>query len=120
MTHRLCKRGPWGRGENTVCRAEPKGKARPCQYRSALWEPCIDLAPPIHGAEVRNPGLFENGDRAGPAGRSGPHLDRKTAHPEAGRRQAFQIVQLLEMAIADLAAGLVTLPDQARVASLGK
>src|SRR5436190_8145183 len=55
--------------------------------------------------------LIENGDRAGPARRPGAHLDRKAAHLEAFRRQLLQIVQLLEMAIADLAAGLVAFPD---------
>ena len=34
-------------------------------------------------------------------------------------RQRFEIVQLLEVAIADLAAGLVAFPDQAGVAGLG-
>ena len=38
---------------------------------------------------------------------------------ETLRRQLFEIVQLLDVAIADLAAGAVTLPDQAGVVGLG-
>src|SRR3982074_997626 len=60
-------------------------------------------------------GILDHRDGAGPAGGTAGHLDRKAAHHETLRRQRFEIVQLLDMAIADLAAGLVALPDQAGV-----
>ena len=53
-----------------------------------------------------------------PAGRGGADLHRQAAHREPGRRQHLQVVQLLNVAVADLAAGLVALPDQAGVARL--
>src|SRR2546426_3634612 len=115
MTHRLCTSGPWGRRDSSL-RVEPNGEARPCQYRSSIWEPCVALASPIHRGGRRM--LIEDRDGARPAGRSGADFHRKAADPEPGRRQLLEIVQLLQMAIADLAAGLVALPDQARVAGL--
>src|SRR5262249_48665379 len=118
MARRAC------RGETMPCPRQPKGEPRLCQYES--------ISKPNMGA-MRRPRIFqssvprvtiggsiENGDRTGPAGRPGAHLDRKAAHLEALRGQLFEIVQLLEMAIADLAAGLVAFPDQARVARLGE
>src|ERR1051326_8177070 len=72
-----------------------------------------------HSRAFRSIRSVENGDRAGPAGGPGADFYRKTRDLEAGRRQLLQIVQLLDMAIADLAAGLVAFPDQARVAGLG-
>src|ERR1700732_3073979 len=62
----------------------------------------------------------EHGDRPGPARRSALDLDRKTRHGETGRRQKLQIVQLFDVAVADVASGLVALPDQAGIAGLGE
>src|SRR5258706_6962879 len=59
---------------------------------------------------------LEDGDGAGPAGRSAADLDREAADREAVARQRLEVVQLLEVAVADLAAGLVAFPDQAGVA----
>src|SRR5260370_8949983 len=118
MTHRLCRSSPLGRREIAIPRAEPNGEARPCQYGGSRWEPCVDFAPPIHGPDADAATLIENGDRAGPAGGSGPHLDRKAAHLEAGRRQPLQIVQLLHMPIADLPPALVPLLAHAPIAAL--
>src|SRR6266852_7971716 len=117
MTHRLSEEAA-GCGESSRLPSEPKREARPCQYRSSIGShvPASHLL--FVNADAAT--LIQDRDRAGPAGGAGPYLDRKAAHLEAGRRQAFQIVQLLEMAIADLAAGLVALPDQARIAGLGK
>src|SRR5262245_52707551 len=58
----------------------------------------------------------DDGDRARPAGGTAAHLDRKAAHHEFLGGQRFEIVQLLDVAIADLTAGLVALPDQAGIA----
>src|SRR5882757_2029033 len=60
----------------------------------------------------------ENGDRPGPAGRGPLDLDRKARDGEAGRGQQFEVVQLFDVAIADVAAGLVAFPDQAGVLGL--
>src|SRR5947207_2684247 len=60
--------------------------------------------------------FLDNGDRTGPAGGAAAHLDRKAAHGESGCRQRFEIVQLLDVAIADLAARLMAFPDQAGIA----
>src|SRR5271163_3662587 len=57
---------------------------------------------------------------AGPPRRGGFDLDREAAHLEAERRQRVEIGQLLHVAIADVASGLVTFPDDARVAALEK
>src|SRR3954454_12608455 len=61
----------------------------------------------------------QDSDCTGPAGRGAFDLNGKARNREAGRRQQLQIVQLLDMAIADMAAGLVTFPDQARIPCLG-
>src|SRR5262249_57479119 len=44
------------------------------------------------------------------------HFDGKAAHHEPFGRQRFEIVELLDVAIADLATGSVAFPDQAGVA----
>src|SRR5665213_1160376 len=62
--------------------------------------------------------LVENGDSPGPAAGSGADLHREAAHHETLRRQHFEIVQLLDVAIADLAAGTVALPDDGGVLAL--
>src|SRR5262249_37918033 len=53
--------------------------------------------------------------RPGPAGRAAPDLHRKAADGEAPGWQRLEIVQLLDMAVADLPAGVVALPGQACV-----
>src|SRR6266853_3724098 len=45
-------------------------------------------------------------------------LDREAAHRKSGGGQHFEVVELLDVAIADLAPRLVALPDQARVLGL--
>src|ERR1700687_192231 len=62
---------------------------------------------------------LKDGDRAGPARRRPLDLDGETRHHEAGRGQKLQIVQLLDMAVADVTAGLVAFPDQAGILGLG-
>src|SRR5882757_11063431 len=57
--------------------------------------------------------------RAGPACRGTLDLHRKTRHHEAGRRQLLEIMQLFDMAIADVAAGLVAFPNHAGIPGLG-
>jgi 4-carboxymuconolactone decarboxylase len=56
---------------------------------------------------------IEDRHRARPAGRGAADLVREAADGEAVRRQGLQVVQLLEVAVADVAAGLVAFPDQA-------
>src|SRR5262245_18475698 len=57
-------------------------------------------------------------DGARPAGGGAADLDGETGDREAVARQRLEIVQLLEVAVPDLAPGLVALPDQRGVARL--
>src|SRR3990167_1596573 len=63
--------------------------------------------------------VFKNGDRARPACRGTADLVGEAADREPRGRQRLQVVQLLKMAVADVAACLVALPDQGLVARLG-
>src|SRR3546814_2959630 len=54
-------------------------------------------------------------DRPGPARRCSANLDGEACDHEAGRGQGFQIVQFFEVAVADVAAGLVALPNDRSV-----
>src|SRR5882757_1043020 len=49
----------------------------------------------------------DNGDRPGPARRGALDLHRKARHGETGRGQLLEIVQLFDVAIADMAARLL-------------
>ncbi len=62
---------------------------------------------------------FDDRDGPGPAGRSALDLGRKAADREADRGQRLEIVQLLDMAIADMATRLVALPDDRGVRVTG-
>src|SRR5215213_7385311 len=57
--------------------------------------------------------------RPRPAGGGPFDLDRKTRNHETGRGQLLKIVQLFDVAVTDMTAGLVALPNQAGIASLG-
>src|SRR5690242_13878775 len=59
---------------------------------------------------------FQNRHRAGPAGRGLLDLHRKARDHEAGSGELLEVRELLHMAVTDLAAGFVALPDQAGVA----
>src|SRR5262249_32607018 len=72
------------------------------------------FAPRCAASGERSP--RQNRDRAGPAGGAAVHLDGEANDLEAVGRQQFEIVQLLEMRITDLAPGAVALPDQIDVA----
>src|SRR5437879_10246302 len=61
----------------------------------------------------------EDSHRTGPAGGRAFDLDRETGDGETGRRQLLEVMQLLDVAIADVASGLVTFPDQTGVPGLG-
>src|SRR3546814_18990923 len=61
------------------------------------------------------PILVNDGDRPGPARRCAANLDGEACDHEAGRGQGFQIVQFFEVAVADVAAGLVALPNDRSV-----
>src|SRR5215212_6073816 len=53
-----------------------------------------------------------------PAGGGPFDLDRKTRNHETGRGQLLALVQLLDVAVTDMASGLVAFPDQAGVFGL--
>src|SRR3546814_5093258 len=55
------------------------------------------------------------GDRPSPARGCSANRDREACDHEAGRGQGFQIVQFFEVAVADVAAGLVALPNDRSV-----
>src|ERR1700675_4595442 len=61
----------------------------------------------------------QNRDRPGPARGCALDLDRETRHGESGRGQLLEIVQLFDVAIADVAARLVAFPDQAGILGFG-
>src|SRR6266446_2418933 len=63
--------------------------------------------------------LIDDSHRPGPARRGSFDLDRKTGDGETGRRQLLEVVQLFDVAVADLAPGLLTFPDQAGVPGFG-
>src|SRR4051812_7049660 len=62
--------------------------------------------------------FLEDGDGAGPACGRTADLVREAADREAVAGQGLKVVQLLEVAIADVAPGLVAFPDQGLVAGL--
>src|SRR2546425_2714869 len=73
----------------------------------------------VQRADARGaPSTVDDGDRAGPAGGGAADLHRETGDREAVAGQRLEVVQLLEVAVADLAPGLVPLPDQRGVAGL--
>src|SRR5262245_60417942 len=78
----------------------------------------VNLGPTRHKASCHRASdvSVDDSDRARPACGTAAHLHWKAAHYESLGRQRFEIVQLLDVAIADLAAGLVAFPDQAGVA----
>src|SRR6185437_4823856 len=51
-------------------------------------------------------------NRSRPPSRSAAYLYGEAAHHEAGRGNCLQVVQFFDMAIADIAAGPVSLPDE--------
>src|SRR5262249_14368965 len=54
--------------------------------------------------------LIEDGDGAGPTGRGRVNLHREATDREALGGKLFEIVQFLDVAVADLAAGAVAFP----------
>src|SRR6185437_3455736 len=62
---------------------------------------------------------IDDRDRPGAARGRALDLDRKTGHGETRRRQLLEIMQLFDVAIADVTAGLVPFPDQAGVPGSG-
>src|SRR5215213_7398880 len=63
--------------------------------------------------------LVENSYCARPTRRSLFYLHRKAGNLEPRRRQYFQVVQLLDVTIANLATRLVTFPDQLGILGFG-
>src|SRR5690348_9617922 len=68
---------------------------------------------------MRSPSI-QNRDGARPTGGRAADLNGKAADRESRHRQRLEVVQLLEVAVADLAAGLVAFPDQAGIAGLAE
>ena len=68
---------------------------------------------------MRSTSAVDDGDRPGPARRRALDLGREAGHGEPDRRQRFEIVQLLDMAVPNVPARLVALPDDRRVVRLG-
>src|SRR5690606_11141857 len=62
----------------------------------------------------------EYGHGAGPASRSAANLMWKTTDDEAVGRQGLEVVQLLEVTVADVPARLVAFPQKALVAGFGE
>ena len=65
------------------------------------------------------PQLVEDRHRAGPPRRGGVHLHREAGHFEPVGGQRLQVVQLLDVGVADGASGAVAFPDDRRVVVLG-
>ena len=63
---------------------------------------------------------LDDRDRASPSGRRLVDLHRKARDLEAVVGQGVEVGELLHVAIADLASGLVAFPDEARVTGLGE
>src|SRR3974377_369952 len=94
-----------------LCRTLTSDAPELCRSRRLLGRDAI--ARRAAGSSV------DNRHRARPSGETAAHFHRKATHHETGRRQRLEIVQLLDMAIADLAAGAMTFPDQLGIARLG-
>src|SRR5262245_21367226 len=79
--------------------------------------------PTTHVAATRQHSLgiaLKNRDRPCPACRRAADLDRETRDQKSVAGQRFKIMQLLDMAIADLAARLVPFPDDRGIACRGE
>ena len=63
---------------------------------------------------------IEDRYRSRPPGGGAADLGREAAYGEAVARQGFEVVQLLQMAVANFTARLVTFPDQPCVTGLGE
>ena len=62
---------------------------------------------------------IDNRDGPGPTRGCAFDFDWKARHHESGRWQKFEIVQLFDMAIADVTAGYVAFPDNAGISGFG-
>ena len=99
-------------GRFWIGKSLPAALAEASQLRASaswVWLSCIMV---IQAGAVSR--VVEDRHRAGPAGRGAADLVRETRDEEAARRQHFEVVQLLEVAVADVAPGLVAFPDQRR------
>src|SRR5262245_20984209 len=89
------------------------GRGQPSSPSLLLWQ--RGLGP------LSEPGSFlDDGDGAGPTGRGGFDFDREAGNQEAVRRQQLEVVQFLDVTVADFAARLVAFPDQFGVLALGE
>src|SRR5271166_83312 len=70
-------------------------------------------------ATTSRPSVLDDRHRPRPAGGGALDLGREARDHESGRRQRLEIVQLLDVAVADAPAGLVALPDDRGVARFG-
>src|ERR1700676_5306507 len=74
---------------------------------------------PWSRADVSAVSPVDDSHRPGPACGGAFDLDRKAGDGEAGRGQLLEVVQLFDVAVADVAPGLVTFPDQTGVPGFG-
>ncbi len=98
-----------GSGSRCLRRSPPSTQLR--APASCVWLSSI-MAVVFIRSDRRHQRVVEDRHRARPAGRGAADLVRKAADDEAVGRQRFEVVQLLEVAVADVAAGLVAFPDQ--------
>ena len=107
----------------------PDGERRGCSGTAGDKMASVHVSPPWKTFDLPgfSPGLVVGWDAIarcggqssindcnGPCPTGGPaaHFHRKTAHHEAGRRQRLEVMKFLDMAVTDLAAGPMTLPDE--------
>src|SRR5512139_1663170 len=92
----------------TIRRSVRSGQAKAVRAVTAAATPVTTKG---RRAIVMATSVLEDRDRARPAGRRAADLVREAGDGEAVAGQRFEIVQLLEMAVADVPAGLVAFPD---------
>src|SRR5689334_7558204 len=94
---------------------------RGCSHKSAARADNANMQAAAVAVTERNqfmgslPLFVDYSHRAGPSGGGPVHLDREAHHLEPVRRQLLEIMQLLQMRVANLAAGAMAFPDQSRV-----
>src|ERR1700680_1392499 len=100
--------------EPKVGAADWEKLSHPCSPTGVTpWPRCVKKLP-TRAAVL----LAEYRHRPRPAAGGGADLHREAGHHEAVGRQRFEIVQLLDLAVAAMAAGLVPFPDDRGVAAL--
>src|SRR6478672_7899410 len=98
------------------CRSSSCDRSRP-EGPPPTIATCVRLMCTMRSGSTRaHQRVIEDRDRARPAGRGAADLVREARDVETVAGQRFEVVQLLEVAVADVAPGLVPFPDQLDVA----